>query len=75
LTITGSTLRPRSVDFKAAIADHLQERVWPLIESGKIKPVIHKVFALEEAAQAHVLMESSAHIGKLVLSVIGHGGV
>lgn len=71
LTITGSTLRPRSIDFKAAIAERLQERVWPLIESGKIKPVIHKVFALEEAAQAHALMETSSHIGKLVLKLAG----
>ena len=70
LTITGSTLRPRSVEFKAAIADKLRKHVWPLLESGKIKPVIYKVFSLEDAAQAHVLMETSMHIGKIVLRVI-----
>lgn len=69
LTITGSTLRPRSIDFKAKIADDLRKNIWPLIESGAIKPIIHKVFPLEDAAQAHVLMETSTHIGKLVLKV------
>ena len=69
LTVTGSTLRPRPVAFKAAIAQQLRERVWPLLESGKIKPVIYQVFALEEAAQAHELMESSQHIGKIVLKL------
>lgn len=69
LTITGSTLRPRSVDFKAAIAAKLKANVWPLLESGKVKPVIYKVFPLEEAVQAHVLMETSMHIGKIVLQV------
>ena len=70
LTLTGSTLRPRPVAFKAAIAAKLVERVWPLLESGKIKPVVYKVFPLEEAAHAHTLMETSAHIGKIVLKVI-----
>jgi NADPH2:quinone reductase len=70
LTITGSTLRPRSIDFKAAIADNLRKHIWPLLEVGKIKPVIYKVFSLEDAVQAHVLMESSTHIGKLVLKVL-----
>lgn len=70
LTISGSTLRPRPVEFKAAIAGKLRERIWPLIEAGKIRPVIHKVFPLEEAVQAHMLMESSAHIGKIVLKVL-----
>lgn len=70
LTISGSTLRPRPVAFKAAIARNLRERVWPLIEAGRIKPVIYKVFPLEEAAQAHALMESSAHVGKIVLQVV-----
>lgn len=70
LTITGSTLRPRSIEFKAAIADKLRKHVWPLLESGKIKPVIYKVFPLEDAVQAHVLMETSTHIGKIVLRVI-----
>ncbi|SNT21190.1 NADPH2:quinone reductase [Noviherbaspirillum humi] len=69
LTITGSTLRPRPVPFKAAIADNLRQKVWPLLESGAIKPVIHRVFKLEEAAEAHALMESSAHVGKIMLSV------
>jgi NADPH:quinone reductase len=70
LSISGSTLRPRPVAFKAAIAERLRERVWPLIEQGKIKPVIYKTFPLEEAAQAHALMESSTHIGKIVLEVV-----
>lgn len=69
LTISGSTLRPRPVAFKAAIAARLREKVWPLIEAGKIKPVIHATFPLEQAAHAHALMESSAHIGKIVLQV------
>jgi NADPH2:quinone reductase len=69
LTITGSTLRPRPVAFKAQIARELRERVWPLIEAGTIRPVVHRSFPLEEAAQAHALMESSAHVGKLVLQV------
>lgn len=69
LTITGSTLRPRPVEFKAAIAAKLRERVWPLIEAGKIKPVIYKTFPLEQAAEAHALMESSTHIGKIMLQV------
>ena len=67
LTITGSTLRTRSVDFKAAIAANLKEKIWPLIEAGEISPFIHATFTLDEAAQAHELMESSEHIGKIVL--------
>jgi len=67
LTLTGSTLRPRPVAFKAAIARSLSEKVWPLVEKGQIKPIVHKVFPLAEAAAAHRLMESSAHIGKIVL--------
>jgi NADPH2:quinone reductase len=67
LTITGSTLRPRPVAFKAAIASALRQRVWPLLESGAIRPVIYQVFAPGEAAQAHALMESNTHIGKLVI--------
>ena len=70
LSISGSTLRPRPVSFKAAIAWRLQEKVWPLIELGKIKPVIFKTFPLEQAAQAHTLMESSQHVGKIMLKVI-----
>ena len=67
LLITGSTLRPRPVAFKAAIAKALLQHVWPLIEAGRIKPVIHTVFPAAQAAQAHVLMESGEHIGKIVL--------
>lgn len=69
LTITGSTLRPRTVEFKAGIAAKLQSKVWPLLESRQVKPIIHKVFPLEEAIQAHVLMETSTHIGKIILQV------
>jgi NADPH:quinone reductase len=68
LTITGSTLRPRPIAFKAAIAQSLQAHVWPLLADGRIKPVIYRVFPAAEAAQAHELMESNRHIGKLVLS-------
>ena len=68
LTITGSTLRPRPIAFKAAIARALKTTVWPWIESGRVKPVIHQVFPAEQAAQAHTLMESNRHIGKLVLT-------
>ena len=68
LTITGSTLRPRSIEFKTAIAKALQEKVWPLLESGAIKPVIHSIFAAADAAKAHTLMESNQHIGKIVLT-------
>lgn len=67
LTITGSTLRPRSVPFKASIARALREKVWPWLESGKVRPVIHSVFPAADAARAHTLMESNQHIGKLVL--------
>ena len=69
LTITGSTLRPRSVEFKAAIARQLRDKVWPLIESGKIKPVIDRSLPLDQAAEAHRVMERSQHIGKIVLTV------
>ena len=68
LTITGSTLRPRPVAFKAAIARALRTTVWPWIEAGRVKPVIHQVFPAEQAAAAHTLMESNQHIGKLVLA-------
>ncbi len=68
LTITGSTLRPRPVGFKTAIAASLRKTVWPWIESGRVKPVIHQVFPADQAAQAHELMESNRHIGKLVLA-------
>lgn len=69
LTITGSTLRPRSVEFKGKIAKNLLEKVWPLIESQQIHPVVHRIFPLDRAMQAHELMESSNHIGKIVLQV------
>jgi NADPH:quinone reductase len=69
LTITGSTLRPRPIAFKGAIAQNLRDKVWPLIEAGKIKPVLHSKFALRDAAKAHALMESSEHIGKIVLTI------
>ncbi|MEG1969445.1 MAG: NAD(P)H-quinone oxidoreductase [Burkholderiaceae bacterium] len=69
LTITGSTLRPRAVAFKAGIAKGLRETVWPLLESGRIKPVISRVFSLEQAAAAHAALEASSHIGKLMLAV------
>jgi NADPH2:quinone reductase len=67
LTITGSTLRPRPVAFKGAIAASLRDKVWPVIAAGKIKPVINRVFPAAQAAQAHELMESSQHVGKIVL--------
>jgi NADPH2:quinone reductase len=68
LTISGSTLRPRPVAFKAAIAKSLRERAWPWIEAGRVRPVIHQTFAAADTAQAHALMESNQHIGKLVLT-------
>lgn len=69
LTITGSTLRPRPASFKAAIAGALRQRIWPLLESKAIRPVLHQTFPLEQAADAHRLMESGAHIGKIVLAL------
>ena len=74
LTITGSTLRPRSVEYKAAVAQALRQRVWPLIEARAIRPVIYRTFPLAQAAQAHALMESGAHVGKIVLEVGGEVG-
>jgi NADPH2:quinone reductase len=68
ITITGSTLRPRPVAFKAAIAEALKKNVWPLIEQKKIKPVIHSTFPATEAAKAHALMETNQHVGKIVLT-------
>lgn len=67
LTITGSTLRARSVELKKAIADRLMADVWPMLEAGLVKPIVHKVFPLEQARAAHELMESSAHLGKIML--------
>ncbi len=69
LTLTGSTLRSRTTEFKADMASQLKEKVWPLIEEGRVKPAIHKTFPLAEAAAAHRLMESAAHIGKIMLEV------
>jgi NADPH2:quinone reductase len=68
LTITGSTLRPRPVAFKAAIARALRENVWPWIEAGRVRPVIFRTFEAAQAAQAHALMESNQHVGKIVLT-------
>ena len=69
LTLSGSTLRPRSVEFKAAIATKLKSQVWPLFAAKKIKPVIHRIFPLERADLAHSLMETSQHVGKIVLQI------
>ncbi len=69
LTLTGSTLRPRSVEQKGAIARALAEKVWPLLASGQVRPILDRTFPLAEAAAAHALMESSRHIGKIVLTV------
>ena len=69
LVHTGSTLRPRSAEEKAVIAEHLREKVWPLLEAGRCKPIIDSTFALEDADKAHARMESSAHIGKIVLTM------
>jgi putative PIG3 family NAD(P)H quinone oxidoreductase len=69
LVITGSTLRPRSAEAKAGIAQNLRAQIWPLIESGKIKPLIAARFALADVVEAHRLMESSKHIGKIILTV------
>lgn len=68
LIITGSMLRSREIEFKSAIARNLEKHIWPLLASGKIKAIIHSVFPAEEAAKAHELMESSEHIGKIVLT-------
>ncbi len=70
LTVTGSTLRPRPVAFKHDIAQKLRARIWPLLESGAIKPVIFRSFPLAQAADAHALMETSTHVGKIMLEVV-----
>lgn len=75
LTITGSTLRARDVAFKAGIARALEDKVWPLLAAGTVKPVIFRVLAMADAAEAHRIMESSAHTGKIVLSVDARGPV
>ena len=69
LTVTGSTMRPRTAAQKGVIADELRYKVWPLLDEGKCAPIIHAEFPLAEAAQAHALMETSAHIGKIMLRV------
>jgi len=69
LTLTGSTLRPRTLEYKGFLARSLREKIWPLIEAGRIRPEIYKTFPIEQAADAHRLMESSQHIGKIVLTV------
>ena len=69
LSITGSTLRPRSAEFKGTLARNLREKIWPLIESGKIRPQVYKTFPFDQAGEAHRLMESSQHIGKIVLTL------
>jgi len=68
LTVTGSTLRPRSIEFKGQIAKNLQKHVWPLLTSGRIKPVIHATLPLEKAAQGHAMMEAGEQIGKIILT-------
>ncbi|MEC8428161.1 MAG: zinc-binding dehydrogenase, partial [Pseudomonadota bacterium] len=69
LTLTGSTLRPQSAQAKAAIADALNQTIWPLIEEGKIRPVMAQEFSLSEVGKAHELMESNQLIGKIVLKI------
>src|SRR5437763_1243257 len=69
LTLTGSTLRPRPVEFKTMVADEIRETVWPYAEGGKLKPVIDSVFPLTRAAEAHARMEAGEHVGKIVLEV------
>ena len=72
LTVTGSTMRPRTTAQKGVIAEELRKNVWPLLEGGRVAPVIHAVFPLERAGEAHGVMESSVHIGKLMLDVARH---
>ena len=69
LTITGSTLRPRPVAFKGAIARALREHAWPLLEKGAIKPIVHATFPLAEASKAHAMMEGGENIGKIILTM------
>jgi NADPH:quinone reductase-like Zn-dependent oxidoreductase len=67
LTLTGSTLRPRNVEFKALVAEELRREVWPFVESGQLRPVIDRTFPLAQAAAAHARMEAGEHVGKIVL--------
>jgi NADPH:quinone reductase-like Zn-dependent oxidoreductase len=69
LTLTGSTLRPRSIEFKTMVADEIAKTVWPYVEGGRLKPVIDSAFPLADAAEAHARMESGEHVGKIVLEV------
>ena len=69
LTLTGSTLRPRSVQFKSLVADELRRTVWPFVHDGRLRPVIDSVFPLAQAAKAHARMDSGDHVGKIVLTV------
>jgi NADPH:quinone reductase len=69
LTLTGSTLRPRSIEFKTMVADEIARTVWPYVEGGRLKPVIDSVFPLAEAAAAHARMEAGEHVGKIVLEI------
>ena len=69
LTLTGSTLRPRPIEFKAMVADELARTVWPYVEGNRLKPVIDRVYPLAEAAAAHARMEAGEHVGKIVLEV------
>jgi NADPH:quinone reductase len=69
LTLTGSTLRARTVAQKAEVADAVHKNIWPLLSAGRVRPVIHATFPLAEAAEAHRLMETSNHIGKIVLTL------
>ena len=69
LSITGSTLRPRPAEFKGSVATALRESVWPLFESGKLKPIIHATFALADASKAHAMMEAGEQVGKIVLTI------
>ncbi len=71
LTLTGSTLRPRSIEFKTMVADEIARTVWPYVEGGRLKPVIDRVFPLTQAAEAHARMEAGEHLGKIVLEVGG----
>ena len=71
LTLTGSTLRPRSQEFKTMVADEIARTVWPFVEGGRLKPVIDSVFPLERAAEAHARMEAGEHVGKIVVEVGG----
>jgi NADPH:quinone reductase-like Zn-dependent oxidoreductase len=71
LTLTGSTLRPRSIEFKTMVTDEIAKTVWPYAEGGRLKPVIDSVFPLGDAPAAHARMEAGEHVGKIVLEVAG----